>query len=118
MNAAALNSMSVFQTANNSVLVELKREERSCQRIVRKIRAVNRALKRRRPAKVIKVVSTPEAVKVSNKADNKVAGPANVAAKTAKTISVRRGEFGSLISDTPRPQPKPTLEITGWSDDD
>ena len=28
MNAAALNSMSVFQTANNSVLVELKWEEK------------------------------------------------------------------------------------------
>ena len=43
-----------------------------------------------------------EAVKVNNRADNKAAGPANVAAKTAKAISVRRGEFGSLISRSPR----------------
>jgi hypothetical protein len=72
MNAAALNSMSVFQTANNLVWIELNGRKRSCQRIVRKIRELNRAVKRRPAVRVIKVVSTPEAVKMS-RADSRVA---------------------------------------------
>jgi hypothetical protein len=90
MNAAALKSMSVFQTRTTYFDKTKHGRKKSWQTIVRKIRAVSRVVNRHRAVKVIKVVKNPEAVKVKSRADSKAARVAKVASKVAVNRAVNR----------------------------